>query len=77
MAKKGLTLEEKRAMIQALFNSRNQPVEDVSEAPKEQVKAAPKAEQNDEEEEVEKEYLKKKNRYKKQQQGRLRPRGRR
>lgn len=70
--KKGLTLDERREMIKALFKSRNQPVEEFVE---EQV--APVEEQLDEEEEAEREHVKRKQRYKKKQEGRLRPRGRR
>lgn len=74
MSKKGLTLDEKRAMIKALFNSRNQTEEVAAEVKQEH---APKEEQIDEEEEAERVHVKRKARYKKQQQGRIRPRGRR
>lgn len=69
MTKKGLTLDEKRAMIQALFKGK--------EVVPEEAKPAPVSEQVDEEEEAERLHVKRKQRYKRQQQGRLRPRGRR
>lgn len=71
MSKKGLTLEEKREMIRALFKSKDQTVEETVDA------EAPRESELDEEEEAERTLVKRKNRYKKQQQGRLRPRGRR
>lgn len=73
MAKKGLTLDEKRAMIKALFNSRNQPEEPIADP----VPAkAPKRAVLDEDEVLEREMVKRKARDKKKKSGHLRPRGR-
>lgn len=69
MAKKGLTLDEKRAMITALFKGRNTEEEVVVE------KRADIPPEIDEEEVIEKIHVKRKARHKKSQEGRIRPRG--
>lgn len=76
MAKKGLTLDEKRAMIKALFNSRNEPVE-VAEVKVDKVEQAPVEEQIDEGEEAERLHVKRKRRHKDRNPGRMNRRGRR
>lgn len=73
MAKKGLTLDEKRAMIKALFNSRNAPEEEVVVDPT--PAKPPKRAILDEDEVLERELVKRKARDKKRKSGYLRPRG--
>jgi hypothetical protein len=70
---KGLTLDERRAMILAMFKDSKAPKEAVTE----KQELAPVEEQVDEEEELEREHVKRKQRHKKKQQGKIRPRGRR
>ena len=74
---KGLTLDERRAMILAMFKGSKQQA--AAPEHKEQYKQelAPIEEQVDDEEELEREHVKRKQRHKKKQQGKIRPRGRR
>lgn len=70
MTKKGLSLDEKRQMVLSLFKARNKP-------PDEEVVEVAIDKELDEEEELERKHVKQKNRHKKKQEGRIRPRGNR
>jgi hypothetical protein len=67
---KGLTLDERRAMILAMFKDSKKPKGAVVE----EQELAPVEEQEEDEEELEREYTKRKHRHKKKQQGKIRPR---
>lgn len=71
---KGLTLDERRAMILAMFKDGKKQAAESTEVHKKEI--AHGEEQIDEEEELEREHVKRKQRHKKKQQGKIRPRGR-
>ena len=70
MAKKGLTLDEKREMIKALFRNKDAPI--IEE---EVIQKAPRRTELDEDEVLEKELVRRKARDKKKREGRKQPRG--